>query len=313
MSAAQSNPGPFGRLPLPVLIATFCVLWSSAFSVAKLALSDCPPLLLLTARFLIAGTATFALVGFQGADWRLGRRDLLGLAGLGLANNAVYLGLNYVGMGTVSSGVTALIISTNPVLTSLLAALLLGERMSWRKAAGLALGVGGVAYIVEARIGSGIENPVGILFVVGGLVSLVAGTILFKRLAPRGGLLVGNGVQNLVAGLAMAPLAFGFESVGDVVPTWRLMATLAYLALLGSVLGYLIWFHLITVAGATAASAYHFLMPPLGLMFAWVLLGEHVAPTDLLGIVPVAIGIYLVTRPARPRNPIAKVATAVAR
>jgi len=54
-------------------------------------------------------------------------------------------------------------------------------------------------------------------------------------------------------------------------------------------------------------------MPPLGLMFAWVLLGEHVAPTDLLGIVPVAIGIYLVTRPARPRDPIAKVATAAAR
>jgi drug/metabolite transporter (DMT)-like permease len=149
--------------------------------------------------------------------------------------------------------------------------------------------------------------------VVGGLLSLVAGTILFKRLAPRGGLLVGNGVQNLVAGLALAPLAFGFESVGDIVPSWRLLATLAYLALLGSVLGYLIWFHLITVAGATAASAYHFLMPPLGLMFAWVLLGEHVAATDLLGIVPVAIGIYLVTRPARPRDPVAKVATVAAR
>lgn len=150
-----AHAGPFGRLPLPLLIATFCVLWSSAFAVAKLALADCPPLLLLTARFAIAGVATFGLVALQGVDWRLGRRDLFGLAGLGLANNAVYLGLNYVGMGTVSSGVTALIISANPVLTSLFAALLLGERMSWRKAAGLALGVGGVAYIVEARIGSG--------------------------------------------------------------------------------------------------------------------------------------------------------------
>jgi drug/metabolite transporter (DMT)-like permease len=53
---------------------------------------------------------------------------------------------------------------------------------------------------------------------------------------------------------------------------------------------------LLTVFGATAASSYHFLMPPLGLLFGWLLLGEPVAISDLLGIVPVAIGIYLVTR-----------------
>jgi drug/metabolite transporter (DMT)-like permease len=52
------------------------------------------------------------------------------------------------------------------------------------------------------------------------------------------------------------------------------------------------------VCGATAASAYHFLMPPLGMLFAWIVLGEHVEVRDLMGIVPVALGIYLVTRPA---------------
>jgi drug/metabolite transporter (DMT)-like permease len=52
------------------------------------------------------------------------------------------------------------------------------------------------------------------------------------------------------------------------------------------------------VCGATAASAYHFLMPPLGMLFAWMVLGEHVELKDLLGIVPVALGIYLVTRPS---------------
>jgi drug/metabolite transporter (DMT)-like permease len=51
------------------------------------------------------------------------------------------------------------------------------------------------------------------------------------------------------------------------------------------------------VCGATAASAYHFLMPPLGMLFAWMVLGEHVAVCDLAGIVPVALGIYLVTGP----------------
>jgi drug/metabolite transporter (DMT)-like permease len=93
------------------------------------------------------------------------------------------------------------------------------------------------------------------------------------------------------------------SSVGDIVPSFRLLGAFAFLVLCGSILAYLIWFHLLTVCGATAASAYHFLMPPLGMLFAWMVLGEHVAPVDLLGIVPVALGIYLVTRPAAPPVP----------
>jgi drug/metabolite transporter (DMT)-like permease len=56
------------------------------------------------------------------------------------------------------------------------------------------------------------------------------------------------------------------------------------------------------VSGATAASSYHFMMPPLGMLFGWLLLGERIAFTDLIGVVPVAIGIYLVTRPAPSRS-----------
>jgi drug/metabolite transporter (DMT)-like permease len=127
---------------------------------------------------------------------------------------------------------------------------------------------------------------------------LTGGTILLKKLSPTGGLWIGNGAQNMSAGLALLPFAFSLESVGDIVPSWRLIAALAYLTLLGSVLTYLVWFHLLKVSGATAASSYHFMMPPLGMLFGWLLLGERLAVTDLAGIVPVAIGIYLVTRPA---------------
>jgi len=104
-------------------------------------------------------------------------------------------------------------------------------------------------------------------------------------------------VQSLAAGFATLPFALGFESVGDIVPTWSLIAAIAYLALLVSVFAYLLWFQMLSVSGATAASSYHFLMPPLGLLFGWLLLGEHVVATDLIGIMPTALGIYLVTRP----------------
>jgi drug/metabolite transporter (DMT)-like permease len=282
---------------MPFLIAAFCVLWSSAFSAAKIALADCPPLLLLSARFLSTGIVVLGAAAVLRLPWCLSRRDVVALAGLGAVNNALYLGLNTVGMQTVSAGLSALIVSANPVLTALLAAVFLNEGMTWRKAGGLLLGVGGVAFIVESRVSGGIDNPIGVAFTAAALMSMVGGTILFKRLAPNGGLWIGNGVQNLAGGLAVTPFAFAFESVGDVIPTSRLIVALAYSVLFVSVFGYLLWFHLLTEVGATAASAYHFLMPPLGMMFGWLLLGERVAWPDLLGILPVAIGIYLVTRP----------------
>src|SRR5215470_7288067 len=286
----------------PLLIAAFCLLWSSAFAVSKIALADCPPFLLLTIRFLVAGAITLIGAAAFQANWRLAWRDALLLTAIGIFNNALYLGFNYSGMHTVSAGLTALIASTNPVLTSLLAACFLGERMTVRKIIGLLLGVAGVAFIVEGRVVTGAASMHGIGLVVAGLVSLVGGTILFKRFAPSTNLAVGNGVQILAGGLALAPFAFTSESINEIIPTWRLFAAFAYLTLCGSVVGYLIWFHLLTRFGATAASAYHFLMPPLGMLFGWILLGEHVEARDLVGVLPVAVGIYLVTRPGHKRR-----------
>jgi drug/metabolite transporter (DMT)-like permease len=288
------------RIPLPLMVAAFCLLWSSAFAVAKIGIAECPPLLLLTFRFLLAGVLMLGAAAVTGVSLKLGRRDLLLFAVLGIANQAAYLGIGYVGLRTISSGLSALVISANPVLTAVLAAAFLNERMTWRKALGLVLGIGGVAFIVESRVVAGVEHLDGIAFTLVALVSLVTGTILFKRFAPSGGLWVGNGVQSVSAGLALLPFAFSFESVGEIVPTWRLFWAMAFLVLFVSVFAYLIWFQMLQTWGATAASSYHFLMPPLGMLFGFLLLGEHVSIVDLAGIVPVALGIWLVTRPARP-------------
>jgi drug/metabolite transporter (DMT)-like permease len=295
-SVAVSQPSL--RIPLPLAVLAFCLLWSSAFAVAKLAIVDCPPLLLLTGRFRLAGVLMLGLAAVTGISLKMSRRDLILFAALGVANQAAYLGFGYVGLETVSAGLSALVISANPVLTAVLAAIFLDERMTWRKAGGLLLGLGGVALVVHGRIAGGADQLDGIAYTLIALVSLVIGTILFKKFAPSGGLWTGNGVQSLSAGVVLLPFAFATESIADVVPTWRLLAAVAFLVLLVSVFAYLLWFHLLQVSGATAASSYHFLMPPHGMLFGWLLLGEHVSPMDMIGIVPVALGIWLVTRPA---------------
>ncbi|WP_439358927.1 DMT family transporter [Bradyrhizobium sp. DASA03007] len=301
MSLAPSIAVPRSRFnPLPLTIGLFCLLWSYAFVAGKIGVTYCPPLILLAARFSLAGILILGATWIRGDGWSLSWRDAAIFAVLGIANNALYLGLGYTGLQSVSAGLGGLIVSANPVFTAALAALLLGESMTWRKAAGLLLGVIGVTFIVWHRLSVGTDSLHGILFTLASLASIVAGTILFKLLAPKGSLWIGNGIQNIAAGIVLAPVAFTFADVHAIVLTPSLIGAFAFLVLGGSILAYLLWFHLLKVCGATAASSYHFLMPPLGMLFAFVVLGEHVEARDLLGIIPVALGIYLVTRPAKP-------------
>lgn len=300
MSLAPSMSVPRSRFnTLPLAIGVFCLLWSYAFVAGKIGVTHCPPLILLAARFSLAGILILGATLVRGDDWSLSWRDAAIFAVLGVANNALYLGLGYTGLQSVSAGLGGLIVSANPVFTAALAALLLGEGMTWRKASGLLLGIIGVIAIVWHRLSIGTDSFHGIMFTLASLASIVAGTILFKLLAPKGSLWIGNGVQNLAAGIVLTPVALTFADVHAIDVTPGLIGAFAFLVLGGSILAYWLWFHLLKVCGATAASAYHFLMPPLGMLFAYLVLGEHVEARDLLGIIPVAVGIYLVTRPAK--------------
>src|SRR6202043_3727156 len=138
MSLAPSIAVPrAGFNPLPLYIGLFCLLWSFAFVAGKIGVTDCPPLILLAARFSLAGVLILGISAVRGEAWQITWRDVVVFAVLGVANNALYLGLGYTGLKTVSAGLGGLIVSANPVFTAMLAALFLGESLTWRKGAGL--------------------------------------------------------------------------------------------------------------------------------------------------------------------------------
>jgi len=296
ISATPTADGAPGISWVP--IAAFCFLWSSAFAAAKIAVRDCPPLTLLTIRFLIAGALMLGIAA-AGRQGKLpSGRDVMSLILLGVLNNALYLGLSWTGMTTVSSAFTAVLISTNPLLIGVLAGPVLGESLSWRKLAGLCLGLAGVALVLRSRLSGMQEDMHGTLLVTGGLVALVAGTLLYKRLKPSAGLWTSTGIQSLAGAVALLPFALMHESLGDARLTASLVWSMAYMIVAVSMGGYYLWFMILSRASATSASALHFLMPPLGLLFGWLVLREPVSWLDLLGIVPIAFGIWLTTRKA---------------
>ncbi len=281
-------------------IALFCLLWSSAFAGAKFGLRDCPPLTLLTIRFFLAAIALLALAAWKEGWRRPTWREAGMLVVLGVLNNALYLGLSWTGMLTVSSAFTAVLISTNPLLIGVLAGPVLGERLTWRKLAGLLLGLAGVALVLRSRLGAMHEDAHGVWLVTGGLVALVAATLLYKRYPPASGLWTATGIQALAGAAALLPFALLHESGQAINMTPNLFWSLMYMVFAVSMGGYGLWFHILRRSSATAASALHFLMPPLGLLFGYVTLNEHVAAMDLLGILPIAAGIWLATR--QPAN-----------
>lgn len=290
------RPPKAGNLADLAMIALFCLIWSSAFAAAKFALPYAPPLLLLSSRFVVAG---LLLIGIACAAGRFQARDRTTLAKLvilGGLNSALYLGLSFSGMQTVSSAFTAVLISANPLLTALLAAPLLGERMTPLKFGGLLLGMLGVAIVLRSRLAGGSEDWHGTLLVLAGLLSLVAGTVLFKAWKPAGDLWTGTAIQSLAAGILLLPVALWLEDPHAIRLTPSLIGGWLYLVGPVSIGAYLLWYRLLHTKSATEASSLHFLMPPLGLAFGWLVFREPVSLVDLIGIVPIAIGIAMVTR-----------------
>jgi drug/metabolite transporter (DMT)-like permease len=299
---SRLSPAVFHRLPLvktalgsaPVLIAGFCILWSSAFSISKIALADCPPILFLAIRCLLAGAIMLA-AALACTSARLSRKDCIAFAALLVLNGGIYLSLSLLGLGHSQAGFSALIVSAKPILAILLAALFCSERLSGRQAMGLLLGCC-VALLIGAHIVQ--ESAEGVAMPLAALISVVMAAMLLRRLAPQGGLWLGSAIQNLAAGVALLPFALTLEAVGEVAPSWRLIGILGYLVVFVSIAALFFLSEIRSQAGQAAANSYHGLTAPLGLLFGWLVLGEQTGLFDLAAVVPVIGGIYLVTRPA---------------
>ena len=94
----------------------FALMWSSAFTSARIIVAYAPPLYSLSARFLISGLIGVIIALILGQSWRLSRKQWISVAVFGVCQNALYLGLNFVAMQTVEASLAAIIASTMPLI-----------------------------------------------------------------------------------------------------------------------------------------------------------------------------------------------------
>lgn len=270
----------------------FALMWSSAFSSARMIVADAPPLLALSVRFLISGLIGVGIARALGQSWHLNRGQWRATLIFGLCQNALYLGLNFVAMQWVQASLASIIASTMPLMVALFGWLVFGDRLRPLAVAGLAVGVLGVAIIMGARLEG--DAPVfGIVLCFVGALALAVATLSVRGASGQGNLLMIVGLQMFVGAAVLAVASLAIE-------TWtvhwspRLVLAFAYTTLVPGLLATWIWFQLVDRIGAVKAATFHFLNPFFGVAVAAVMLGERVRATDMIGVVIIAAGILAV-------------------
>ncbi len=277
---------------------TFALIWSSAFSSARIIVADASPLFSLALRFLISGLIGVAIARAMGQSWRLTRAQWRATFLFGLCQNALYLGLNFYAMQTVQASVAAIIASTMPLLVALASWMYFGDRLKPVGVIGLLAGFAGVALIMSSRISAGVD-----LFGVA-LCCLGALALSFATLAVRGATSGGNymmvvGLQMFVGSAVLFVAAPVFETI-YINPTLPLALAFAYTTLFPGLVATFIWFLLLNRVGAIRAATFHFLNPVFGVAIAYLLLGERLGPLDAVGVVITTIGILAVQLSRQP-------------
>jgi drug/metabolite transporter (DMT)-like permease len=276
----------FGRL------VALAAIWGASFLFTRIVAPVLGPVLTADLRMLVAGLALVAYFRFAGFDpqWRRwGRKYAL----VGLLNSGLpFLLFAYAALH-LSAGLMAVLNATAPMWGALLTVLLLGERLSGRRAAGLALGVAGVAVLSRADAGT-TQSFLAIAACLAASFLYGLAGVYMKRWAgdvPARGMAVGTQVA---AGLLMLPLIpFSTPSAALTVPV---AAMVLALGLLCGAVAYLLYFRLIVDIGPAGALTVTYLIPLFGILWGTLFLGEALSMTMLAGGVLVVLGTVFVLR-----------------
>lgn len=270
----------------------FALMWSSAFTSARIIVAAAPPLTTLSLRFLISGLLAIGIALAMGQTWRLTRTQWKATFLFGICQNALYLGLNFVAMQTVQASLAAIIASTMPLVVALTSWLVLRERLRPLALAGLFAGVAGVVLIMGARLQAGVDL-MGVFYCGIGVLALAFATLALRTASSGGNLLMVVGLQMLVGAVALAVVGLPTETL-EVTWSWQLVAAFVYTTLVPGLAATFVWFLLVERIGAVRAATFHFLNPVFGVAIAAVLLGEALGARDVIGVAIVTVGILAV-------------------
>lgn len=285
------------------LLLVLATLWGGSYTFIRIGVETIPPVTLIAARTLLAGTILLLAMRWRGlrlprdlATWRL----FLVQACL---NSVLPFTLIAWAERSVEAGLATILSSTSPIFVVLLSALSqTGERLSWLKLAGIGAGLAGTVLIVGTQAMSGLGEHLAAQIALVTASLCYAGAALFGRhfkgldpIMPAAG--------SLVSGAAiLLPLSLLLDRPWTLAPSAASVQALIALALLSTALAFVIYFRLIARLGSVATTSVAYLRVPTGVLIGMIFLGEVLPLTAWAGLIFVVVGVLAMTLPARKRD-----------
>jgi len=283
------------RVRTALAFAAIFIIWGSTYLAIKYAVAEIPPLLTAGLRHLIAGTVLLAWAHAKGlrasgVEWRhsLVVGVLFFLIGHGTLHWAEQI---------VPSGLSALLVATEPVWIAILLALTGRAPLHRRTLGGLLLGLIGVAVLVRFDRGTDSRSLlIGSVAILIGAASWAAGVVYGQRVAlPRDAML--RTATTLLCGAAL--LLTTSAAVGELAhvsaPSTRALASLAFLVVFGSIAAFSAYYWLLDRFPATLVATHTYVNPAVAVVLGWALGGEPLSASLIVGLVIVTSAIALVS------------------
>jgi drug/metabolite transporter (DMT)-like permease len=270
-------------MKLALALITVYLLWGSSYLAAAVTNRSLPPLLMLSARFLIAGALLYWWAYRRGhvAAARPGRREWRAAAVVGALLLVVDAGGVTWAQQRVASGVAALLVASVPLFIAALDRAIFGIKLGFGAAAGIATGLLGVGMLVgpSAKI-----DALGAAVILLGSLSWAAGSV-YARVAPLPKTpVLSTAMQLLCAGvlLGVVGLAVGEGSrvhLGSV--SFASYAAFVFLIVFSSIIAFTVYGWLLQNASTSLSSTYAYVNPAVAVLLGWALLGEHVGSKEI--------------------------------
>lgn len=279
-----------------ISLTLLMIAWGSAFVVSKAAIEHLPPIYFALVRHALAAAILLAIVGVRMSRGIRGEIPSWGLLTLmGLSSITLYYAFYNVGLYYTTASQAALIQSSIPAITAILAVWILHEKVTPRRIAGMTLSILGVVVVVSTGVPAGeARNPLlGTLLMLGTVAVWSVYTIVAKRVSEFDQFLVTT-LSTSIGTLLLVPLAI-WEGWNHPLPhlSQRDWLSIVYLAAIVSAGGYLVYNRALRVLDAHQAINFTNLVPIVAVLAAVVFLGESLLPLQIVGGTLVLVGVWL--------------------
>ncbi len=277
----------------------FLVMWSTGYVAAKFGLGYIEPLTFLALRFACVVVIMAVLFLVLRPPLPKSREEWMHLAIVGFLLQSLYFGMCYMAFKAgLAVGTLALILSLQPIIVGLVAPRWSGETVGWRRWNGLLLGLAGAVVVIVARSEIATPSVLGFLFAAIALFGITGGSLWEKRFGVSHHPVTANLVGFTAGFVGVMPFVFAFESM-QILWSWQLAVTLAYLIVGSSLIAVGLLLAMIRAGDVSRVSALFFLVPPMAAAVAWLVLDEVMPPAAWAGMVIAGLGVFLATSPKK--------------